>query len=167
MIESFRLIFPAFHSEGLIPICPNPFKGFTIRSESFEGLKGVGDQTTVSWSALLHQHPVSIWRCHHHAKNLRKESWGPKCPSVVPFEILNFEEARFENFALEWPFNMAAMIVFTPKCPSEGDIFCLEHTICELHDRFIGRIWFKWTIKTSLLLSWTLKSKLGRLWIMT
>ncbi len=27
---------------------PNPFKGDNIRSESFEGMKGVGDQTTVS-----------------------------------------------------------------------------------------------------------------------
>ncbi len=35
------------------PLCPNPFKGFTLWSESFEGLKGVGDQTAVSWSALL------------------------------------------------------------------------------------------------------------------
>ncbi len=38
--------YPAFHSEGLI--CPNPFKGLTLLSESFEGLKSVGDQTTVS-----------------------------------------------------------------------------------------------------------------------
>ncbi len=29
-------------------ICPNPFKGFTLRSEGFEGLKGVGDQTTAT-----------------------------------------------------------------------------------------------------------------------
>ncbi len=34
-------------------LCPNPFKGFTLRSESFEGLKGVGHQMTVSLSALL------------------------------------------------------------------------------------------------------------------
>ncbi len=49
---------------------------------------------------------------------------GPKCPSVVPFEILHsegpFEVANFEHFGLEQAFNMAAMIVFTPKCPSEG-----------------------------------------------
>ncbi len=57
-------------------LCPNPFKGFTLWSESFEGLKGVGDQTTVSWSALLHHHPVPIWRCRHHGKNQHKESWG-------------------------------------------------------------------------------------------
>ncbi len=36
-----KLSIHAFHSEGLIQ-CPNPFKGFTLRSESFEGLKGVG-----------------------------------------------------------------------------------------------------------------------------
>ncbi len=29
-------------------LCPNPFIGFTLWSESFEWLKGVGDQTTVS-----------------------------------------------------------------------------------------------------------------------
>ncbi len=50
---------------------------------------------------------------------------GPKCPSVVPFEILHskgpFEVANFEHFGLERHFNMAAMIVFTPKCPSEGE----------------------------------------------
>ncbi len=48
---------------------------------------------------------------------------GPKCPSVVPFEILNsegpFEVASFEHFGLERPFNMVAMIVFT----LEGDIY--------------------------------------------
>ncbi len=61
-----------------------------------------------------------------------KDHESPKCPSVVPFEILHsegpFEVARFEHFGLERPFNMAAMIVFTPKCPSEGDISRLECT---------------------------------------
>ncbi len=50
---------------------------------------------------------------------------GTKCPSVVPFEILHsigpFEVASFEHFDLERTFNLTAMIVFTPKCPSEGD----------------------------------------------
>ncbi|ROL46196.1 CD48 antigen [Anabarilius grahami] len=41
-----------------------------------------------------------------------------------------FEVASFEHFGLERPFNMAAMIIFTPKCPSEGDISRLERTIC-------------------------------------
>ncbi len=61
-----------------------------------------------------------------------KDHGGPKCPSVVPFEILHsegpFEVANFEHFGLERHFNMAAMIVFTPKCPSEDDISHLEHT---------------------------------------
>ncbi len=43
-----------------------------------------------------------------------KDHGGPKSPSVVPFEILNsegpFEVASFEQFGLEWPFNMAAMM---------------------------------------------------------
>ncbi len=39
-----------------------------------------------------------------------------------------FEVASFEHFGLERPFNMAAMIVFTPKYPSEGDIYRLERT---------------------------------------
>ncbi len=38
------------------------------------------------------------------------------------------EVVSFEHFGLERPFNMAAMIVFTPKCPSEGDISRLERT---------------------------------------
>ncbi len=64
-----------------------------------------------------------------------KDHGGPKCPSVVSFEILHsegpFEVASFEHFGLERPFNMAGlagMIVFTPKCPSEGDISRLERT---------------------------------------
>ncbi len=48
-----------------------------------------------------------------------KDHGGPKCPSVVSFEILHsegpFEVANFEHFGLERCFNMAAMIVFTPK----------------------------------------------------
>ncbi len=56
---------------------------------------------------------------------------SPKCPSVVPFEILHsegpYEVASFEYFSLEGPFNMTAMIVFTPKCPLEGDISRLEY----------------------------------------
>ncbi len=62
-----------------------------------------------------------------------KDHGSPKCPLVVPFEILHsegpFEVASFEHLGLERPFNMAAMIVFTPKCPSEGDISCLERTV--------------------------------------
>ncbi len=61
-----------------------------------------------------------------------KNHGGPKCPSVVPFEILRsegpFEVANFEHLGLERHFNMAAMIVFTPKCPSEGDMSRLERT---------------------------------------
>ncbi len=61
-----------------------------------------------------------------------KDHGSPKCPSVEPFEILHskgpFEVASFEHFGLERPFNMTAMIVFTPKCPSEGDISRLERT---------------------------------------
>ncbi len=56
---------------------------------------------------------------------------------VVPFEILHsegpFEVASFEHFGLEWHFSMAAMIVFTPKCPLEGNISRLERTECETY----------------------------------
>ncbi len=76
---------------------------------------------------------IIIRRRRHHAKNQHKGSWSPKCPSVVPFEILHsegpFEVANFEHFGLERHFNMAAMIVFTPKCPSESDISRLERTV--------------------------------------
>ncbi len=59
-------------------LCHNPFKGFTLLSESFEGLKGVWDQTTLSWRALLRHYAVSTRRRRHHAKNLRKGSWEPE-----------------------------------------------------------------------------------------
>ncbi len=59
-------------------LCPNPYKGFTLRSEIFEGMKGVGDQTTLSWSSLLPHHPLPTWRCRYHVKNLRKGSWEPE-----------------------------------------------------------------------------------------
>ncbi len=61
-----------------------------------------------------------------------KDHGSPKCPSVVPFEILHsegpFEVASSEHFGLEQPFNMAAMVVFSPKCPLEGNISRLERT---------------------------------------
>ncbi len=73
-----------------------------------------------------------------------KDHGSPKCTSVVPFEILHsegpFEVASFEHFGLERPFSMAAMIVFTPKCPSEGDISRLERTIS--FTSFFAHIWF-------------------------
>ncbi len=60
-----------------------------------------------------------------------KDHGDPKCPSVLPFEILRsegpFEVGIFEHFCLERPFNMAVMIFFTSKCPSESDISRLEH----------------------------------------
>ncbi len=46
-----------------------------------------------------------------------KNHGGPKCQSVVPFQILHsegqIEVASFEHFGFERPFNMSAMIVFT------------------------------------------------------
>ncbi len=126
----------------------NPFKGFTLRSESFEEMKGVGDQTIVSWSALLRHHPVPIRRRRHHEKNLCKESRGPKGPTVVPFEILHSEWplASFEHFGLERPFNMAAIIVFTPKSPSVGDISHLKHTFMN----GLLNHWLKWFIQKQI-----------------
>lgn len=58
-----------------------------------------------------------------------KDHGGLKCPSVIPFEILHSEwPFELASFGLEQHFNMAALIVFTPKCPLEGDISCLECT---------------------------------------
>ncbi len=51
-------------------LCPNPFKGFTLRSENFEGLKGVGDQTTVSWSALLRHYTEVASSCKESAQRI-------------------------------------------------------------------------------------------------
>ncbi len=51
-------------------LCPNPFKGFTLRSESVEGLKGVGDQTTVSWSALLRHYTDVPSSCKESAQRI-------------------------------------------------------------------------------------------------
>lgn len=57
---------------------------------------------------------------------------GAKWPSDVPFKIRHFEEpfevSSFEHFGLKGPLNMASMIVFTPKCPSEGKIFRFGRT---------------------------------------
>ncbi len=42
--------------------------------------------------------------------------------------------ANFDHFGLDRDFNMVAMIVFTPKCPLEGDIslfFVLLSGVCE------------------------------------
>ncbi len=70
-----------------------------------------------------------------------KDHGGPKCPSVVPFKILHskgpFEVDNFEHFGLERPFNKAAMIVFTPKGPSEGEISRFEHTVIFLQLDFL------------------------------
>ncbi len=67
-----------------------------------------------------------------------KDHGGPKCPSVVPFEILHsegpFEVANYEHIGLERHFNMAAMIVFTPKC----DISRLERTVYQLYMEWAG-----------------------------
>ncbi|ROL54856.1 hypothetical protein DPX16_23308 [Anabarilius grahami] len=75
--------------------------------------------------------------CAHYV--MTKDYGGPTCPSVVPFEILHseglFEVASFEHFGLERPFNTAAMIVFTAKCPSEGDISRLERTAIKLFNK--------------------------------
>ncbi len=57
-----------------------------------------------------------------------------------------FEVASFEHFGLERPFNMAAMIVFTQKCPSEGDISRLECTMGLLAGRCV--------LDSSLRLGW-------------
>ncbi len=71
-----------------------------------------------------------------------KDHGGPKCPSIVPFEILYskrpFEVASFEHFGLEWPFNMTALIVFTPKYPSEGDI-CPVNIYCPINECVLGK----------------------------
>ncbi len=80
-----------------------------------------------------------------------KDHGGLKCPSVVPFEILHsevpFEVDSFEHFGLERHYNMAAMIVFTPKCPSEGDISRLERTI---HLGFLCRFTFRKSAPSSV-----------------
>ncbi len=101
-------------------LCPNPFKGFTLWSESFEGLKGVGEQTTVFWSAHLRHPPVPTRRRRHH-RNQHKGSWGPEVTISCTLRILlsegPFEVASFEHFGLERSFNMATIIVFTLKLP--------------------------------------------------
>ncbi|KAL0176626.1 hypothetical protein M9458_028956, partial [Cirrhinus mrigala] len=52
-----------------------------------------------------------------------KDHGGPKWPS-----FRRALWASFEHFGAQRPFNTAAMIVFTPKCSSEGDISRLECT---------------------------------------
>ncbi len=71
-----------------------------------------------------------------------------KCPSVVPFKIFHFEGpfevASFEHFGLERPFNVAVMIVFIPKCPSEGGTSHLERTISIHHRQGRGQQSCSW-----------------------
>jgi len=47
-----------------------------------------------------------------------------------------FEVASFEHFSFKRPFSMAAMIVFTLKCPSEGNVSHLECTVDHLKASF-------------------------------
>ncbi len=78
-------------------LCPNPFKGFILRCESFEGLKGVGDQTAVSWSALLRHHPMPTRRCRHHANNQRKGSWEPEVSISCTLQNPSFRRALWNG----------------------------------------------------------------------
>ncbi len=54
------------HPYALIPL-----KGLPSGVRASKGWRVQG-----TWSALLHHHPVPIWRRRHHEKNQRKESWG-------------------------------------------------------------------------------------------
>ncbi len=63
---------PAFHSEGLIPmLCHNPFKGFTLRSESFKGCRGPNN-------CFLKCPSASSSRGHTEAPSSCKGSRGPE-----------------------------------------------------------------------------------------
>ncbi|ROL46897.1 Complement component receptor 1-like protein [Anabarilius grahami] len=61
-----------------------------------------------------------------------------------------FEVASFEHIGLERPFNMAAMTVFTLKCPSESNISRLKRTVgldwSEVYVRYMlaGQIKERW-----------------------
>ncbi len=94
-------------------LCPNPFKGFILRSESFEGCRGPNN-------CFLKCPSASSSRAYSEAPSSRisaKDHGGPKCPSVVPFKILHSEEP-FELPVLSndpskwWPW-----LFFILKCP--------------------------------------------------
>ncbi len=80
-----------------LSLCPDPFKGVTLRSESFRGFKGVGDQTTISWNALLPHHPVPTRRRHHHEKNKHKGSWGTKVSISCTLQNPSFRRALWSG----------------------------------------------------------------------
>ncbi len=79
-------------------LCPNPFKGFTLRSESVEGLKGVGDQTTVSWSALLHHYTDAPSSCKESAQRIMGPEVSISCTLWNP----SFRRALWKGKA--WKF---------------------------------------------------------------
>ncbi len=93
-------------------LCPNPFEALTPEGKPFEGIRAEGwalpngTQSVMSNNFPL-QRIMVAWSVH------QKE----------PFEILHskglFEVSSFEH---------AAMIVFTLKCPSDGDISHLKRT---------------------------------------
>ncbi len=104
---------PALHSEGRIPMPLSLQRGYPPEWElcRVEWCRP-GDQTTVSWSALLHHHPVPTWRHHHLRKNQCKGSWGPEVSISRTLWNPSFRRALWSG----------------QFCPSEGDIFHLECT---------------------------------------
>ncbi len=89
-------------------LCLNPFKGFTLRSESFEGCRGPNNCFLKVPSVSLYGGTVIMERI------CAKDHGSLKCPPVEPFKILHsegpFEVASFEHFGLERPFNLASWL---------------------------------------------------------
>ncbi len=114
---------PAFHSEGLIPSSLQ--RGYPLEWELWR------DEGCMGTKQLFLEVPFCVFILWPHGgavimqRICAKAHGCSKCPSFFPFKIFHsegpFEVVSFEHFGLERPFNVAAMIVFTPKCPSEGD----------------------------------------------
>ncbi|ROI26832.1 Complement C1q-like protein 4 [Anabarilius grahami] len=71
---------------------------------------------------------IGVWDCWRQGALTQRR--GITQGEQETLETGPFEVGSFEHFGLERPFNMAAMIIFTLKCPSEGDKSLLERTEC-------------------------------------
>ncbi len=107
------------------------------------GTPGVGDQTTV----FLKCPSASSSHAHMEAPSSCKESvqriMGPEVSISCTLRNPSFRRALWsgqflKHFGLEWSFNMAAMIVFTPKYPSEGDICPVWNALLMSHGCVLG-----------------------------
>lgn len=95
------------------------FKGFILQDKSFEKMKGVGDQRTISWNALLDHYAKIVYA----AFVMSKTSWEQSIHHLYPLKSLLLKSHLKWSVLSTLDWNMKVMIVFTLKYP------CLERRI--------------------------------------